>query len=71
VAVEDQMPIVQIKMVLMVVQAVVVDGYQDQHLIILELEILPLLLLLKETMVDLVILNVVHTEAAEVVAHLQ
>ena len=65
------MPIVQIKMVLMVVQAVVVDGYQDQHLIILELEILPLLLLLKETMVDLVILNVVHTEAAEVVAHLQ
>ena len=65
------MPIVQIKMVLMVVQAVAVDGYQDQHLIILELEILPLLLLLKETMVDLVILNVVHTEAAEVVVHLQ
>ena len=65
------MPIVQIKMVLMVVQAAVADGYQDQHLIILEMEILLLLLLLKEIMVDLVILNVVHTEAAEVVAHLQ
>jgi hypothetical protein len=71
VVVEDQMPIVQIKMVLMVVQAAVADGYQDQHLIILEMEILLLLLLLKEIMVDLVILNVVHTEAAEVVAHLQ